>query len=445
MSSFPVEMNRTEVNDTKYLDRWIYAVTGIIMFLFLGCIYAWTVIQKPIAATYTAWTEGQFALTFTLDIFCLCLGTITSSYLQRKIKVKYIFWVSALFLLLGAWVCSICKSPLIMWLGFGVVTGYGTGLSYTTTIGAVCKWFPDKPGLVSGILLMGFGLSSFFIGKVYTAFTPSDGSEIWRSSLRVMGLLVSATIFMGGSIVKSPPKGFAPNKPDSSAANKPESFAPIKTGNHESSKGEQKNKSILPKECFEEIGPKTVVKRKSFWLYMVWVTLQSIVTLAMISQIASIAMDANSLLPMTTIATVSGIVSIASGISRILFGACYDSFGNRVTMVGGSLCFLISMLLLTAALKSGSTLLLVLGALLAGMSHGCVPPTNSAFVMQFYGRENYAENFAMVNLNILVGSVGSAAAGMVYDWIGSYLPVLLAAACISVLSGIVAARIRKGE
>ena len=47
------------------MNRWVYAIVGIITLLFIGLIYAWTVLQAPIAAQYPGWSKGAISLTFT--------------------------------------------------------------------------------------------------------------------------------------------------------------------------------------------------------------------------------------------------------------------------------------------------------------------------------------------------------------------------------------------
>ena len=52
---------------------------------------------------------------------------------------------------------------------YGVIGGLGLGLGYVTPVAAVTKWFPDKRGLGSGMVVMGFGLGAFFYNNVLKA------------------------------------------------------------------------------------------------------------------------------------------------------------------------------------------------------------------------------------------------------------------------------------
>ena len=40
------------------------------------------------------------------------------------------------------------------------------GLAYVTPVATVSKWFPDKQGLVTGMVVMGFGLGALLMSKL---------------------------------------------------------------------------------------------------------------------------------------------------------------------------------------------------------------------------------------------------------------------------------------
>ena len=60
----------------------------------------------------------------------------------------------------------------MLYLGFGVLCGLGAGFAYNAVMSTMSAWFPDKQGLISGILLMGFGLSAFIVGKIFCRSNP---------------------------------------------------------------------------------------------------------------------------------------------------------------------------------------------------------------------------------------------------------------------------------
>jgi OFA family oxalate/formate antiporter-like MFS transporter len=58
------------------------------------------------------------------------------------------------------------ESLPLLYFGYGIVGGIGLGLAYVTPVAVASKWFPDKQGLVTGMVVMGFGLGALTNGKI---------------------------------------------------------------------------------------------------------------------------------------------------------------------------------------------------------------------------------------------------------------------------------------
>ena len=155
-------------------SRWIYVAVGCVVLLFSGLVYAWSVLSGPIAAEFPHWSTAQLSLTFTIVMSFFCLGGLTCGALSARISPRIFLWISALLFLAGFLLTARMRSLPMLYVGFGVVCGLASGFSYNAVLGTVGAWFPDKQGLVSGILLMGFGLSSFLIGKLSFDETALD-------------------------------------------------------------------------------------------------------------------------------------------------------------------------------------------------------------------------------------------------------------------------------
>lgn len=400
----------------KYLNRWVYGAAGTIILLFAGLVYAWTVLQAPIAEAYPSWTKGQLSLTFTITMICFCLSGVLGGVFQKRWPPKYLVWISAVLFLAGFFVAAKSHSLVGLYLGFGVLAGSGSGLAYNGVLSAVSAWFPDRQGFISGVLLMGFGLSSFLVGKVYTEITPSDGSDLWRNSFLSFGVILFFVMVVAGVFVVLPPK--EDNRPEST--------------------GGQKSLS-----AYEEIGPGEMLHRPTFWLFMVWVIILSAAGLAVISQGTPMALEACPQLSMNTVATVVGLLSIFNGVGRIVFGSLFDKIGRFGTMLLGGLVFLAAMLLLLLALSTHSLPLLVVAYVVTGLGYGCVTPTNSAFVNRFYGQKNYPINLSVVNMNMLITSSGSTIAGVIFDVTKTYMSVIFVVTVLLVFATVVSCLIQE--
>lgn len=407
----------------KTLNRWVYVIIGIIVLLIAGMVYSWTVMSSPIAANFPEWTKAQLSLTFTITMFCFCIGCFLGGLMQKKVQPKILLWLSAVLFILGFVVSSIAQSLIILYLGFGILSGFASGFAYNGVMSSVGKWFPDKQGLVSGLLLMGYGIGSFIIGKIYTAVTPSDGSGAWRSTFLIFGIVACVIIGISGFFIAKPDESWQAPTP---------------------------KKAVKKAESYEEVTTINMLKKPSCWLFFAWATLLSLSWFAIVSQGSPMAMQAMQInaadataAQMSSIATIVGLISIFNGIGRIVFGWLFDKLGRLLTMIIGGVMFACGMLLILLALNSHSNAILIVAYIITGFSFGFVTPTISAFTSLFYGLKNYPTNYSIFNMNLLIASFGSTIAGKIFDSAGSYVPIILMNIGLIVVGTILAILIRK--
>lgn len=384
----------------KSLNRWIYATVGVVVLLFAGLIYAWSVLVIPISQEFPEWSNTSLSLTFTICMTLFCLGGLVGGLVQKKINVKINVWVAAVLFLVGFFISSKAQSIVTLYIGYGILAGFASGLAYNSVMSTMSKWFPDKQGLISGILLMGFGFGSFIIGKVYQAYTPAEIGG-WRTSFMIFGIILLIVLAIGGFFFVKPGDDFV---------------VEVNTS--------KKEKKSANKETGIDVNSAQMVKRPSFWLYFVWTTLLGAAGLALISQASGIAGEVGKQIDASTIATVVGLISICNGIGRVIYGGMFDKIGRFKTMLTIVVVFFISALLLMVSFKTQNFAILVIGFMLCGASYGGITSTNSAFVNLFYGATHYPVNFPIVNLNLIIASFGSTIAGALYDSTGSYLSTI---------------------
>lgn len=396
-----------EMMKGKSLNRWVYAIVGVIVLLFAGLVYAWSVLSQPIAQEFTDWSKAQLSMTFTITMILFCIGCLVGGMLSGKISSKINVWVSGVLFLAGFLIASQAQSLAVLYLGFGIFAGFASGLAYNAVMSTMMAWFPDKSGLISGVLLMGFGIGSFIIGKVYQAFTPAEIGG-WRISFRVFAVILFVVMLVCGFFFRKPGPDFAP--PAAKA------------------KKEVKNqvKGL-------DVGPGVMMKRPAFWMYYLWAIFLSAAGLALVSQASGIAMEVGPEVSAGTIATAVGLISIMNGVGRVFFGTLFDKKGYRATMLLDMAIFIIAGLILLTALRSGSFTLVCVGFVVGGFAYGCVTPTNSAIIRSFYGATNYPVNFSIINTNLIIASFGSTIAGSLYDASGSYMSTIFMLILVTVI------------
>lgn len=367
--------------------RWIYVILGITILSFAGLIYAWSILSRPIMSTFPEWTATTISFTFTLCMSFFCLGGLLSGIFNKKIGPRINLILSAILFLIGFYLTSTIKHTFTLYLGYGIMAGLASGFAYNTVMTVVVSYFPEKPGLISGILLMGFGIGSFIIGKLYQnlIFLGYD----WKKIFFVLGIILFIILFFNSFIL---------NKINSKKEDESE-----------------KNYNGI------QISPKEMMKQNIFWLFFIWAVLLSGIGLAIISQASGIILQVAPKISLNTIPTIVGMISIFSGLGRVLFGAIFDKIGKTYTMLLNELFYLLALITMLISIKIGNITILTISFIFIGLAYGGVPTTNSAFTASFFGRKYYSINFSIVNMNILLASFGGTLAAKIYDLNSSYL------------------------
>ena len=376
----------------KQLNRWVYAIAGVIVLLFAGLVYAWSVLSTPIAAEFTAWTKAQLSLTFTLVIIFFCIGSLLCGLLSGRLSAKNAVRLGAALFLAGFFLASRCHSPLTLYLGFGVLCGLGSGLSYNAVMSTMVRWFPDKPGLISGVLLMGFGGGSFLIGKLYQAWTPADVGG-WRISFLVLGVVCFVVLAVCSFFFVAPGADFT---------------APAGRG----------GRAVAAP--LEDCKPTVMLRRPAFWLFYVWAIAVSAAGLALISQASGIVWEISADQTASSVATIVGLISICNAVGRVLFGGVFDKYGRSLSMQLVNVLFVAASGVLLAALGSRSVPLVIAGFMVGGLAYAGVTPSCSAFCRAYFGPTHYPVNFPLIVSNLIFASFGSTISGALYDASGSY-------------------------
>ena len=126
----------------KKMNRWVYAIVGVIVLLLAGLIYAWTIMSKSIGASRPDWTAAQLSLTFTLVMAFFCVGSLVAGVLSKKVNPRIYVLLSGVLFLAGFMIASMTgDSPILLYLGFGILCGLGAGFAYNAVMGTMSAWF----------------------------------------------------------------------------------------------------------------------------------------------------------------------------------------------------------------------------------------------------------------------------------------------------------------
>ncbi len=362
--------------------RWLYLVTATLALLFLGLIYAWSIFKVPFGEIFTDWSVSQMSLTFTISMTFFCLGGFVGGLLSKKLNAKVRLLISAVMLFVGFFVVSTlnpetsASSLTKLYIFYGIFGGGGVGLAYNVVISTVNRWFPDKVGLASGIMMMGFGLGGLVLGAVVNSMIVSLGIF---PVFKILSIAIGLVCLAAAIIIRLP-------SDEEALMLLPQSAKDSSSESDSSSKIESITKDFTPGE---------MLKTPSFWFFVLWAVLLNSAGLLVINSAAniSIAFGGTAVLGM--------IVSLFNGAGRIIAGNNFDRFGRRTSTLVNNAFMMLAGLLLVAGGRTGSFVLIVIGLIFVGLAYGGCPTITSAFVNKAYGSKHFSVNFSLANFSLI--------------------------------------------
>ena len=187
------------------MNRWLVVVGGVSMNLALGSLYAWSVFVLPLEREF-GWTRAQTSWVFTIAIVTFAVTFIFAGRMQDVRGPRLCAFLGAVLVSLGFFLASFTTSLAYLYLIFAVV-GAGNGFGYATPMPVASKWFPDKRGLVVGLMVGGYGAGSAIIGPVASSLIQSMG---WRPTFRLLGGVFFVMGMIGTWLLTNPPVGYRP-------------------------------------------------------------------------------------------------------------------------------------------------------------------------------------------------------------------------------------------
>ena len=194
-------------------NRWLIAAMCTVLQLCLGTVYAWSYFQ-PLVVEQFRWTNTATSWAFSLNICCLGLAAAWGGINLARIGPRKLAIAGGLLFAAGyalAAVALALKSLMLFYLGYGVVAGIGIGLGYVTPMSTVTKWFPDKKGLLTGIVAMGFGLGAFVLSVGLAPVLMRAFHGNLTLVFAALGAILGSAAFASAATLRDPPAGYLPS------------------------------------------------------------------------------------------------------------------------------------------------------------------------------------------------------------------------------------------
>ena len=382
------------------MNRWLVVVGGVSMNLALGSLYAWSVFVAPLEAEF-GWSRTETSWVFTIAILTFAITTVFAGRIQDVRGPRICAATGAVLVGVGFILGSFTSSLPYLYVAFGFVVGLGNGFGYATPIPVGSKWFPDKRGLVVGLMVAGYGGGS-------AIFTPLANSMIagigWRPTFQILGVVLFLMGMVGTWLLRNPPAGY-----------QPEGWHP----------------AAAPDRTHRDIPTDEMLGMSNFYFLWVAYCLGTTAGLMTISQLVPFAQSAGMTAAAAAFAATIGAVGNAAG--RITSGWLSDQVGRLTTLR--------IMILVSAVAMPALFLWREQGVLLyffVFVVYWCFGTQLSVFAStsaDFFGTKHLGLNYGLLFTAYgVAGFIGPYIAGRVFDAFDDYQNAFFIAAGLAVVA-----------
>ena len=387
--------------------RWVQLVLGLIAMMSISSPqYVWTLFVAPFQAA-TGASLPAIQITFSLLIVLQTWLAPLQGWLVDRFGPKFLIATGAALTGLGFVLSAQATTVWALYLSYGGLCGFGTGIVYIGIVGLMVKWFPDRRGFAVGLAAAGYGF-----GAILTTF-PIDlmlKASGHRPTLITFGLLFGAVGVCAALGLRAP----RPDEIRLRAAAMPLVSAA------------------------KDYSPLQMLRTPIFWLMFAMMTMMSTGGLMVVSQFGPVMRDFGiaevAIAGMAALPFALTLQRIANGLTRPFFGWVSDNIGRENTMFIAFAMEAVAVWVMLATRENPALFAIMSGIVFFGWGEifSLFPST----LTDTFGSKHATTNFGFLYIAQGIGSVlGGPAAAMMHDATGSWFPVFW---LIIVLDGLTA-------
>jgi MFS family permease len=386
----------TQVNITiSFYRGWLVTFAAAGMGLVLGILYVWSVVKAGIPASW-GWSNADMALPYSMMTVFFAITMIPAGRLQDRYGPRIAILIGGFLAGLGCIVCGLGGSSLIAYvIGFGVITGSGVGFGYCATTPASIKWFPPgRTGLITGIVVAGFGLApvvlaplaAWLLGAFETTTASGTVEKGVSATMITLGIVTWAVVGGLALFVRNPPEGHLVQPPRQRAQT---------AGRLES----------------VEFEWRAMLRTAQFWLLFVMYFIGAAAGLMFISVASDLGK--HTLGSLAFLAVV--VLAVGNSSGRILAGVISDRIGRQRTLFGEFICQAVVVGILYKLSGSGGTWpVILIIVFLLGFNYGANLALFPAACKDYFGIRNFGLNYGC-----LFAAFGTA--GLIMPWLNGFI------------------------
>jgi MFS family permease len=345
-------------------NRWFFPPAALAVHLSIGQVYAFSVFKDPLVEHFGS-SLTAIGIIFSISIVMLGLSAaVLGTWVERSGPRKAML-TAGLCWATGFFVSAVGVGTDQLWLvylGYGVVGGIGLGIGYISPVSTLIKWFPDRPGLATGLAIMGFGGGALIASPLSTKLLETfggDGGDGIVPSFLVLGVVYLVAMTLGAFTARVPAPGWAPP-----------GYVPATE-----SRGLQTHADVTAANA---------IRTRSFWL--LWVVLFCNVTagIGILEQASPMIQDFFTEVNAAEAAGFVGLLSLANMSGRFIWSSTSDVIGRKpMYMVYLGVGTVLYLLVATAATTSVALFVLLTAVILSFYGGGFA--TVPAYLKDLFG------------------------------------------------------------
>ncbi|RQD66923.1 MAG: MFS transporter [Tindallia sp. MSAO_Bac2] len=376
----------------KFHPGWPVTIAGVGVNLMLGVLYTWGVISAALI-DQLGWsaTVSQVPYMFACAMFAFSM--VPGGRLQDRLGPRPVIMTSAIMVGIGFIISGLFLTPVGLTVFFGIVAGMGIGTGYAAPTPAAVKWFsPKKRGLISGIVVSGFGLAPLYIAPLTNYLLSTYGIQ---RTFFILGGSFLILIMILAQFIKNPPSGYSPPETEDAVMSQ---SSKVETANIEADY-----------EWHE------VLKTKQFYQLWLMFSFGTFAGLLIIGQLSKIGLEQAG---MHNAYILVGIYAVFNFAGRIGCGILSDQFGRMRTLLA---MFLLQVVVYAFFSTFTSPPILMMGVSVVGFTFGGMLTLFPSATVDYFGIRNFGMNYGMVITAWGIGGVfGPLLGGIVRDLTGTY-------------------------
>jgi len=399
-------------------NRWVQLVLGLIAMMSISSPqYVWTLFTGPLNQKLGT-TLAELQWTFSLLIILQTFFSPFQAFLVDRFGPKLLISVGAI-MSGGSWVlASHATSLTSLYITYGIIGGFGTGIIYVGIIGLMVRWFPDRRGLATGLAAAGYGFGAFFTSFPIDSMIKSSG---YQHTLVVWGI-IQAVIGVAAALgMRAPAEDY-----------RPEGYDPTVVTTEMQAK-----RSYTPAE---------MLGNPIFYLLFIMMTMMSTSGLMVVSNVGPFAKEFKVadvlVLGMAALPLSLTLSRVTNGLTRPFFGWVSDHIGREPTMALAFSLEALAILVLFFFLDHPAMFVVLTGLVFFGWGEifSLFPST----LTDTFGPRFAATNYGFLYIAQGVGSIlGGPAAAFLKQQTGSWTAVFIVVICLDVLTAVLAITVLK--